>query len=203
VTLLLLAGCANPESGTTPPAARARGAVEHQTADLGIRLLGSVGPGVEGSLVRDPGWLEYLLEITNRGTRPLTVNNVKLLSGGGRYLDSAAGYDEITAPPHAASGLAEDIAVRSAGIAAGHIIPYGGTIVGIVSGAVSASEAEKEANARTDFLLRRLKEVELAPGGRIKGSAFLPRIRDPRALVLDWSRGEVARRIEIPLPAGL
>ena len=60
----------------------------------------------------------------------------------------------------------------------------------LVSGAASVSESQSEAIARREFALRRLKGVELAPGGRVQVSAYLPRIRYPQALVLDLERGK-------------
>jgi len=190
---------AEPHTTGTSRTEPRRDPVEFRSANLEIRLIGSLGVGSEGSLVRDTGWVEYLLEIENRGSSPLTVRNVKLLTSAGRYLDSASKFEEITVPPDAASELAEDIAVRSAGIAAGRVVPYGGTIVSILSGAVSASESESEASARREFSLRRLKDVELAPGGRVRGSAYLPRIEGPEALVVDWERGKALERVELSL----
>ncbi len=183
-----------PASGTKP--------FRVQSADLDIRLHGALGDGDAGTLVRDAGWLEYQLTIENRGTRPLTIRNVKLLTPEGRYFDSASAYQEITAPPDMATEVAQDVAVRSAGIAAGQVIPYGGAIVGILSGAASASSAQSKTSASRDFALRRLKDVELAPGGRVRGSAFLPSIADANALVLIWERGEASGQVDLPLRAG-
>jgi hypothetical protein len=99
----------------------------------------------------------------------------------------------------ASSALAQDVAARSVGIAAGQVIPYGGTIVGILSGAAAVSSAQTQANARREFALHKIKEVELAPGGRMTGSAFLPRIRDPKALIVDWGRGNETQQAELSL----
>lgn len=195
-------GCTGPRTAQPPIPILNDEKVQFRSADLDIRLVGALGAGNEGTLVLDAGWVEYLLEIENRGKRPLTIYNVKLLTRDGRYLDSAADYEEITAPPDAASELAEDIAKRSAGIAAGQVIPYGGAIVGILSGAVSASAAQTGANAQREFVLRRLKEVELAPGGRVQGSAFLPAIQSPKSLVLDCGCGGKTERIELSLAVG-
>jgi hypothetical protein len=205
-----VAGCGGSPDRATPaptpaptqapaPAPRAVQA-QFRSADLSVRLIGVVGAEqAKGAQVPDPGWLEYLLEVENRGTRSLTVHNVKLLTPEGRYLDSAADYAELAAPPDTAKVLAQDVAVRSVGIAAGQVIPYGGTIVGLLSGVASASSAQAQANARREFALRKIKEVELAPGGRMTGSAFLPRIQNPKALILDWGRGNDAQRAELPL----
>lgn len=194
-----LIGCAEPRITVTSDTESRREPVEFRSEDLDIRLIGALWPRSEGTLVRDTGWVEYLLEINNRGRMPLTVRNVKLLTSAGRYLDSASQYEEITEPPDAASELAEDIAVRSAGIAVGQVVPYGGTIVSILSGAVSVSESESEASAKREFALRKLKDVELAPGARVQGSAFLPRIQGPQALVVDWVRGSRSERVELSL----
>ena len=95
--------------------------------------------------------------------------------------------------------MATDVARRSAGIAAGQVIPYGGAIVGVLSGALMASTVQSAAKGRTEFALRRLKDVELALGGCITGSAFLPAVRNPTALVLDLGRGDGPERLELPL----
>ena len=79
------------------------------------------------------------------------------------------------------------------------MIPYGGAVVGILSEAMKASSAQSAARTRTEFALRRLKDVELAAGGRTNGSAFLPRIRNPIAVVLDLERGDRFERLELPL----
>jgi hypothetical protein len=82
------------------------------------------------------------------------------------------------------------------------VIPYGGAIVGILSGAASTSSAQSKTSASRDFAFRRLKDVELAPGGRVRGSAFLPSIPDANALVLIWERGEASGQVDLPLRAG-
>lgn len=203
VVIAAVSGCAGSNERPTPVPAPKVAPVEFQSASLSIRLVGAVGAAEgEGTLARDPGWLEYLLEIKNVGKRPLTVHNVKLLTAQGRYLNSASEYGELSAPPDVATQVAGDIAVRSAGIAAGQFIPYGGAIVGILSGAASASSSHVAANARRDFALRRIKEVELAPGGRVEGSAFLPIVSDPKALVLDWGDGGKPQQVELPLNSG-
>ena len=63
-----------------------------QSAGLSVRLIGTVGENDAGSLVQDPGWLEYLLAIENGSREPVMIRNVKLLTPEGRYLDSAADY---------------------------------------------------------------------------------------------------------------
>jgi hypothetical protein len=159
----------------------------------------TLGAGDAGALVADEGWREYRIELENRGRSPLTVHDVKLLNREGRYLTSAASYAEVSAPPDASEQLAGNVARSSAGIAAGQVIPYGGTIVGLVSGVLSASASQSEADARQRFAQRRIKEIELAPGGRMSGSAFLPRIDDARALTIDYSVGSTKKRVELPI----
>lgn len=202
LVVVACAGCGGTQTAQTSAAASETKPLRVQSADLDIRLHGALGDGDPGTLVRDAGWLEYQLTIENRGTRPLTIRNVKLLTREGRYFDSASAYQEITAPPDMATEVAQDVAVRSAGIAAGQVIPYGGTIVGILSGAASASAAQSKTSASRDFALRRLKDVELAPGGRVRGSAFLPSIADASTLVLLWERGEASGQVDLPLRGG-
>jgi hypothetical protein len=126
------------------------------------------------------------------------VETAKLLTTEGRYFDSATTYDQIRRPPDPGAKVAEDVAMRSAGIAAGRVIPYGGTIVGILSSAARAGTSQQEAAARTAFALKVIKNVELAPGGRVEGSAFLPGIKNASALVVVWSEGRTQRRAVLP-----
>ncbi len=54
---------------------------------------------------------------------------------------------------------------------------------------------------RNVFLfLRVLKNVELAPTGKVERSAFLPNITEAKVLVLDYAQEGKPYRIEIPLP---
>ena len=115
-------------------------------------------------------------------------------------MDSASAYEQITAPPNVGVELAGDVAETAAGIAAGQIIPYGGKIFSVLSSAASASSAGAKANAKRAFMLRVLKNVELAPAGKVEGSAFLPNITRPKALVVDYIQDGTTNRIEIPLP---
>jgi hypothetical protein len=196
---LALSGCATPTASTDPRPAPLSQTARHESADIRIRLAGTLRAGSDGTLVEDPGWLEYVLAIENRGTKTLRVHNVKLLDADGRYLDSAGSFEQIQAPPDAAADIAGTAATRAAGAAAGQVIPYGGIIVGIISGAVSAASAESTTRARREFERRRLKDVELAPAGHATGSAFLPRVANGKALAVDYGLGEELRRIEIPL----
>lgn len=196
-------GCSTSQSTSTSAPTRsnvdASAQPRVQSDGLSVRFIGTVGNEDAGSLAQDPGWLEYLLAIENGGREPVMIRNVKLLTPEGRYLDSAADYQQLATPPDAATEVATDVARRSAGIAAGQVIPYGGAVVGILSGAMKASSAQSAARTRAEFALRRLKDVELAAGGRTNGSAFLPQIRNPIALVLDLERGDRSERLELPL----
>ena len=172
-----------------------------KSADIAVTLLTIFKQGSEGTLVEDPGWREYVIEIENLSTNVFTVQNVKLLNQEGRYLDSASTYEQITAPPDAGSALAGDVAGTVAGAAAGQVIPFGGTIYSVLSSAASAASAEAKSNAKRVFMLRVLKDVELAPTGKVEGSAFLPHITRPKTLVVDYTQNGVKTyRIEIPLP---
>ena len=204
--VVMLAGCAGGQS-TQPSGTRADSAAlakpqvfSHQSAALNLRLSRVLGAEDPGSLIEAPGWLEYQLVLENTGSRPLTLHGIKLLTRSGRYLRAAEDYAEIRLPPEASSELAEDVAVRSAGIAAGQLIPFGGSIVGLLSSAAKYSEAQTQQEAAAIFSARRMSDVELAPGGKVRGSAFLPRVRNPEALVIDWGRDDDdRRRLEIPL----
>jgi hypothetical protein len=197
---LTVAGCAGPAPRQAPRPDRPVAPVRFESSELRVTLLRIMSAGSQGTLVQDEGWREYVLEIGNLGTRPVTVRNVKLLNLEGRYVDSAVSYNELTAPPDPAYKVAGDVAASAARTAAGQIIPYGGYIVTVFSGVASASAAGDVASAKRSFALRKLKDVELAPGGRVEGSAFLPNIGDAKALVLDFGNGQGDQRIEIALP---
>lgn len=199
VLAFLLLGAAGCETTTPTPERRpvpVAKPMEYSSPDIRIGLVGALRAGDEGTLVEDPGWVEYVLAIENRGRRTLTVHNLKLLTMSGRYLDSAASFEQLSSPPDAASEIGANVAKR----AAGQVIPYGGTIVGIIAGAVSASAAESDLSAKRDFDLRKLKAVELAPAGKVTGSAFLPNVTNAKALVVDYGHGKQRERIEIRFP---
>lgn len=197
---VVAAGCAAPATRDGPGSSRTPAPGLHvESGDLAVDFVGVVGTGEAGSLVQDAGWNEYRLELRNLFPGPLTIVNVRLLTTDGRYVESARNYAEITAPPDAASEIAGDVARRSAGIAAGQVIPYGGTLIGLLSSAASSLSAQEQASAKRIFVLRRLKEVELAPGGRVSGSAFLPDIPNAEILVVAYRAGGESKRLEIPL----
>jgi len=58
----------------------------------------------------------------------------------------------------------------------------------VLSSAASAASAEAKSNAKRVFMLRVLKDVELAATGKVEGSAFLPHITRPKTLVVDYTQ---------------
>jgi ethanolamine utilization microcompartment shell protein EutS len=194
---LTAAGCAGQTAQRTP---EIESPIQARSADLAVALMAIAGHGDEETLVQDPGWLEYVIEIENLSPNDLTVLNAKLLNRDGVYVDSASAYAQITAPPDAGAELAGDVAKRAAGMAVDQVIPFGGQILRVLSGAVSASSAEAKANTKRAFAMRVLKNVELAPAGKVARSAFLPNIARVKLLVVDYAQGGAAHRIEIPLP---
>ena len=197
---LTLAGCAAQKTAEPLQSLTMKAPIRAASAEMTVALLSIVGQDHEETLIEDAGWHEYVLEIENLSEQSVTIQNVKLLNQNGRYLDSAATYEQITAPPDVGVELAGDVAQTTAGIAAGQFIPYGGTIFGLLSSAVSVSSLETRMNAKRNFMLRVLKNVELAPMGKIQGSAFLPNIIMPQMLVVDAAQDGRIYRVEIPLP---
>ena len=200
VLTLSVVGCAGPMVSRTPSASSMAGPIRVSSADLAVALIRIAEQGNKETLIEDPGWREYVIEIENLSTNALTVQNVKLLNQDGRYVDSASAYEQITAPPDVGAEMAGDVAETAAGMAAGQFIPFGGKIISVLSSAASASSAEAMAQAKRTFVLRVLKNVELAPAGKVEGSAFLPNITRTKALVVDYVQYGTTNRIEIPLP---
>jgi len=197
VLTLTVVGCAGPkaQSANSMP-----DPIRMKSADLAVALIRIAEQGDKETLVEDPGWREYVIEIENISTTALTVQNVKLLNQDGVYVDSASAYEQIIAPPDLGAELAGDVAEKAAGMAAGQIIPFGGQIFSVLSSAVSASSTEAKVNAKHAFALRVLKNVELAPAGKVERSAFLPKITRAKALAVDYAQDGTTYRIEIPLP---
>ena len=200
VLTLTVVGCVEPKVSKAPSAKSMAGPIKVRSAELAVALIRITEKGDKGTLIKGPGWREYVFEIENLSKNDLTVQNVKLLNQDGRYVNSASAYEEITAPPNVGVELAGDVAETAADIAAGQFIPYGGKIFGVLSSTASASSAEATTNAKRAFKLRVLKNVELAPTGMVEGSAFLPNITRPKALVVDYVLDGTINRIEIPLP---
>lgn len=197
IVALTAAGCAGLRASG---ADRLAGPIRVKSDSLSLALTRIAGQGDGATLVVDPGWREYFIEIENISTNDLTVQNVKMVSQDGGYVDSASAYEQITAPPDAGAELAADVAETAAGVVVGQIVPFGGQIFSVLSRTVSASSAEAGASAQQAFGLRVLKNVEIAPAGKVERSAFLPAIPEPRLLVVDYAQDGTTRRIEIPLP---
>ena len=200
VVVLTASGCAATKVAEEPRPDSTMGPIQLASTDLGVKSIGIIGVGNDGTLVEDQGWREFILEIENRSTMPLTIRSVKLLNVNGRYFESATSYEQITAPPNVAVELAGDVAKNAAGIVAGQFIPFGGLITSVFSNAASASSARAKADAKRVFARRVLNKVELAPEGKVTGSAFLPNIPNAKALVISYAKGEKAERLEVLLP---
>ena len=166
-----------------------------QSADLGVTLVSILSAGQEPTLVEDPGWVEFIIDIENRSRWSLAVKNVKLLNADGRYVDSASSYAQIIAPPDPGEQVAGHVARNAAGIAVGQVIPFGGLLTSTIFTAASAYGVGAKTTSKRAFYLRVLKNVELAPGGKVSGSAFLPDIPDGRRLIVDYvmESGETSR----------
>jgi hypothetical protein len=196
VLTLTVVGCAGPKAQRADSMSNP---IRVKSVNLAVALNRIAELGDKETLVEDPGWREYVIEIENISTNALTVQNVKLLNQDGVYVDSASAYEQIVAPPDVGAELAGDVAEKAAGMAAGQIIPFGGQIFSVLSSAVSASSTGSKLNAKHAFALRVLKNVELAPAGKVERSAFLPNVARAKALVVDYSQDGATNRIEIPL----
>jgi hypothetical protein len=95
---------------------------------LTVILLNISGQDEEGTLIENPGWSEYMLEIENHSSKFLTILNVKILNFDERYEEFAFIYEQIIAPPNVSVELAGDAAKTAAGVATGLVIPFGGSI---------------------------------------------------------------------------
>ena len=126
VLTVAVAGCAGPEVAKVPRASSMASPIRVESADLAVALIRIADEGNKETLIEDPGWREYVIEIENLSRNDLTVQNVKLVNQNGRYVDSASAYKQITTPPDAGTELAGDVAESAAGIAAGHFIPWPG-----------------------------------------------------------------------------
>ncbi|AOY58347.1 uncharacterized protein Dmul_15720 [Desulfococcus multivorans] len=205
ITLIsMLPGCTGSKASLASGGETRVTLVRMASVDLAAALIRIAEPGDDNTLIRDPGWREYIMEIENRSPEILTVQNVKLLNRTGRYVDSAGIYEQITSPPNVITSVAGDVTGKAAGIAAATFVPCGGTVLSVLSNARTTSSAGRTAEARREFMFRILKNVELAPGGTVEGSAFLPNIPNPKALVVDYAGEGRKARMEIPLiPRGL
>jgi hypothetical protein len=199
-SVLMAAGCGGSKVADNPDHPAQPQPIKVQSPDLRVTFAGILRAGDEGTLVKDEGWREYVLEIENLSPEDLTVKNVRLLNPNGRYIESASMYDQVLVPPNTTLAVAGDVAKTTAGIVAGQIIPYGGSLVGLLSSATSTAMSGTKGSAQRTFTVRVLKGVDLAAGGKVAGSAFLPDVPGAKALVIDYVRGHDDGRVEIPLP---
>jgi hypothetical protein len=80
VLAMTVVGCAGPEASKAPSTTSMAGPIRVKSADLAAALIRIAEQGSKGTLIEDPGWLEYVIEIENLSTKTLTVQNVKLLN---------------------------------------------------------------------------------------------------------------------------
>jgi len=195
--LIAVAGCTAPTATREPSPATVVDAQEYRATGIRVRLIKALRSGDRGTLLASPGWVEYVFAIANTGSSPLRIHDVNLLNADGRYLASAASYEQIVAPPDAGGR----VATRTAGAAVGQVVPFGGVIAGVISEAISASTAESRENAKRVFDRHKLKSVELAPAGKMTGSAFLPDLaaHEAKALIVSYGHGNQTKRLEIRL----
>ncbi|MDH3413735.1 MAG: hypothetical protein OEM98_14785 [Gammaproteobacteria bacterium] len=200
IVVLGSSACGTSTKSTTdaPAETRTPTVAPFENADVAIALKGVLGVGHAQALVQDEGWGEFVLSISNRGSGTLTVRDVKLLNTNGRYQKSASSYGEIMAPPEFGAEVAGEVAKTGSGLVLGSFVPFGGVLSGVLWGAASASSAEGRATAQRAFNERVLKAVELAPNGKMTGSAFLPNISNAAALVVDYAADGRSGRIELP-----
>ncbi|MGA7982733.1 MAG: hypothetical protein WCA32_21240 [Chromatiaceae bacterium] len=129
---LIIAGCGGSKlagKNAHPPRPQP---ITVQSPDLRVTLAKTLRVGDEGTLVKDAGWREYVLEVQNLSGEDLTVKNVRLLNPNRHYIESASTYEQILVPPITTLAVAGDVAKTTAGIAAGQIIPYGGYLVSVL-----------------------------------------------------------------------
>jgi len=201
VSLVLLAltsgwvlGCARVDTTGSGPVASTFHPIEAEVNGLWLRLIrlhpDRSGEGVrEGTRELVGGWLVGEFQLENRGKQPILLSGVKLLTAGGRYLKPAASYDEVLAPPGAGDHVAGTIATSAAGVAAGQVIPFGGVLVHTISGIARGSNTEARALEEQRFRLSQMLGAELAPGGRMEGSAYFPFVATPQAVVIEVTQG--------------
>jgi hypothetical protein len=78
VVVLSAVGCAGSEVSKVPPPNPLAETIRVESTDLTVTLLQIIGPDDEGTVFENPGWSEYILEIENLSTNPLTIQNVKI-----------------------------------------------------------------------------------------------------------------------------
>ena len=201
IAALAATACATSSQSTTdaPAETRTIAIAPFENADVAIALDGVRAEGQGHTLVDDDGWVEFVISLENRGPETITVRDVKLLDTEGRYQNSAASYEEITAPPNPGLEVAESVVRTGSGVALGTFVPFGGVLSSLFWGVTSAFGEGGRANAEREFRLRVLKNVELAPGGNMTGGAYLPNISNATALVVDYTEDGRNERIELPL----
>jgi len=80
VLSLTVAGCAEPKVSKAPSGNSMAGPIRVQSAGLAVALVRIAEKGDKETLIENPGWREYVIEIENLSTNALTVQNVKLLN---------------------------------------------------------------------------------------------------------------------------
>ena len=215
----MLAGCANTRfvENPLPPGVDLDLGDGNEFVEVSLRhIIVSGGPA---SWVKQAGWDEYIFEVRNLSTDPVTIENIQLIDPTGRYLENSLQPEQLERlsetllQDYRDAGIAVAIGaaptvVAGAGVAAGSLGAAAGAAVLAPVAVVAAplvyfsnrqARQEDKERIEAEFMQRRITRVTISGNGTVRGSAFFPIVPNPRALVFDYRQGSDTGVFELSL----
>jgi hypothetical protein len=198
-----LTGCATGShriaQPSAPPADLGLSAAD---ANLSVSLHYLIITNGPGSWVENAPWDEYALTVMNLTDSPVIVGKISVLDPRGMFIDSEGNPAQLE---RKSSDLAAEYGKLGMSVAVGQAAAAAG--VGGVFGPVSSLfgitrahyQRQEQQEIRNEFNRRRLLNFRLSGHKSMSGSAFLPIVPDPKALIVNYRKGNEVGAVEISL----
>lgn len=185
-----------------PSAPPANSGISSADDNLSVSFHHLIVSNGRGSWIENAPWDEYVLTITNRTELPMIIGKISLIDSRGMFIDSASTPDQVE---QQSSDLAAEYGKLGMSVAVGQAAAAAG--VGGIFGPVSSVfgitrdhyKRKEQQQIRKEFNRRRLVSFRISGHKSLSGSAFFPIIPDPKALIINYRKGNEVGVVEISL----
>ncbi len=217
--LVAVSGCATGRYIASPSDLGAHLNLKNRDAVVEVELKHIIIPNGPGAWLQEAKWDEYIFQVRNYSSTPVTIESIKLVGPSGRYMDNSSNPETLEKLSEKLLSQYEDAGVAVAIYAAPGVAAAGavaaGSVAGVAAAAVLAPVAAIAAplyywnktvtNARdkedieAEFRRRRVERVTISGNATLQGSAFYPILPSPRALIVNYRQGEKIKTVQVPL----
>ena len=198
-----LTGCATSSHHIAEPSAPpADSGLSSADANLSVSLNYLIVTNGRGSWTENAPWDEYVLTVTNLTELPITIGKISLIDPRGMFIDSESSPDRLEKK---SSDLAAEYGKLGVSVAAGQAAAAAG--VGGIFGPMASVfgltydyyKTKGQEEFSKEFDRRHLAAFRLPGSKTMSGSAFFPIVPDPKALIINYTKGNEVGVVEISL----